>query len=133
MHPALSGRAAAIVVDAPLKWVDNVLSHHDLPGVVRANRGVARQIDDAGLLALALCRLLSTQLGVPLALAAVIARDAVTSRAAKAGRLEIAPGLTVNLALDDIERGIRSRIDDASEAVAHVRRGRPPLRRPSAQ
>lgn len=119
-------RVAAIVLDAPVKWVDNVLSHHELPGVVRAERGVARRIDDAGLLALALCRLLSGELGVPLARAVVLAAGAVTARESSAGHIAVSPGLSLHLALDAIEHRLRSRIPDAIEAVAHVRRGRPP-------
>lgn len=126
-------RVAAIVLDVPVKWVDNVLSHHDVPGILRTDRGVARRIDDVGLLALALCRLLSAELGVPLARAAVLASNVVAARASSSGRLDVANGLSLNLALDDIERRLKSRVGDAIEAVAHVRRGRPTRRRPATQ
>ena len=132
MIDATSTRVAAIILDVPVKWVDNVLSHHDLPGVVREERGIARRIDDVGLLALALCRLLSTELGIPLARAAVLAGEVVAGRVSSAGRINVAPGLTLQLALDDIERRLKSRAAEAAEAVAHVRRGRP-ARRPPMQ
>lgn len=130
MYIAFSVRVAALALDAPVKWIDNVLSHYELPGVSRTTHGVARQLDDDALLALALCKMLAADLGVPLARAAALAREILSSRGSQSVRVTVAPGIVLDLALEEIERRVRARAADASEAVAHVRRGRPPRLRP---
>src|SRR5882672_8221556 len=75
---------ASLAIDAPTKWTDNVLSQHDVPGVVIARRGVARRISRAALLHVALTRELHVGLGMgvrdALALAGeLLALDAHTS------------------------------------------------------
>src|SRR3982750_1848348 len=55
---------AALAINAPRKWVDNLLSHHDVPDVVIARRGIARRIPHSALLHLALARDLHVELGM---------------------------------------------------------------------
>jgi len=128
MPTAHSVRVAALTVGASTKWVDNVLSHYDVAGVTQGVRGVERQLNDDALIALALCRLLSQKLGVPLAKAVAISNEVVSARAISDGTYTVAPGVTLRFELAEIERGIRDRVGDAIESVAHVRRGRPTLR-----
>ena len=120
-----SVRVAALAIDAPIKWIDNVLSHHELGGVSRTTHGVARRLSDNGLLTLALCRMLTTHAGIPIGRAAWIANSAVAS----GGRVTLAPGVALDVSLEEMRRWLRTRAVDAAEAVSHVRRGRPPRQR----
>ena len=125
MEVAYSVRVVALALDVPVKWIDNVLSHHELRGVSRTTHGVPRQLDDVALLSLALCRLLAVTTGMPIANAASLARAVVES----GGRVTVAPGIAFEVALDEMRRRLHARAIDAAEAVSHVRRGRPPRQR----
>ena len=128
MQRSHSVRITALTVGANAKWVDNVLSHYSVVGVEQGTRGVARQLSDDAILALAVCRLLASELGVPLANAVSIANKVVLDRSVGSGRFDPAPELSLQFSLDAIERRVRARLADAAESVAHVRRGRPPSR-----
>ena len=116
------------MIGADSKWVDNVLSHYAVTGVEQGTRGLERRLNDDALLALALCRMLSKQLGVPTATAVAVANEIVADRSLSHASYAAAPGMTVQFALLEIERSVRDRLSDATEATAHVRRGRPALR-----
>jgi hypothetical protein len=75
--------------------------------------------------------MLCKQLGVPTATAVSIANEVVADRALAHVSYSAAPGISVQFALSEIERSVRDRLGDATEATAHVRRGRP-ARRPPA-
>ena len=124
-----SARVIAFALRVPLKWVDNLLSHYELPGITRSRQGVARRITDEGLLAIEGTRLLTTELGVPLAHAAEIAAAAVQSRQDAHMRFLTASGVVVVFPVGDIERRLHERVVDAVEGVAPIRRGRPPRER----
>src|SRR3954468_23721093 len=66
---------ASLAIDAPLKWTDNVLSQHDVPGVAVARRGIARRIPYTTLLHLALTRELHALLGLSVREALPLARQ----------------------------------------------------------
>src|SRR5437763_10382952 len=55
---------AAFVADADPKWIDNLLSRFDLPGVEAGTQGVARRISAGGVLHIALIRRLVRDLGL---------------------------------------------------------------------
>src|SRR3954462_12590031 len=73
---------AAFVADADPKWVDNLLSRFDLPGVETGTQGVARRISAGGVLHIALIRrlvrdlALATDRAVALAVSLLSADDA---------------------------------------------------------
>lgn len=120
---------AALTIGAPVKWVDNLLSHFHLTGVTRRARGFTRLIDEDGLLVLAVTRLLQDQLGIPLPQATRVALEIVSRPRETQGEYR-ASRVTLRIALTDLERELQERLRDAAEAVAHVRRGRPPRRAP---
>lgn len=107
------------------KWVDNVLSHYSVIGVEQGTRGVERRLTQEAILALAMCRMLARDLGVPLATAVGIANQVVGSREFGGGTFAVAPGLALQFSMDDLERTVLASLSDATESVAHVRRGRP--------
>jgi hypothetical protein len=120
---------ASLAIDAPRKWTDNLLSHHDIPGVVGERRGIARRISHLALLHLALAREVHLNLGATV-------HDAV----AIAGRLLAEQGaavlecghLRVILDRSALERALGLRLRDALESAPTPRRGRPPRRRGAA-
>lgn len=127
MARSYDARVIALTTGQTLKWVDNLLSHHQFPGVIQGRQGVQRRISDDGLLAIEMARMLTMDLGVPLARAAVLVRGAIASRDAREIRVAVGVGLTVVFELDAIERRLRERVTEALESVARVPRGRPPL------
>jgi O-acetyl-ADP-ribose deacetylase (regulator of RNase III) len=126
MTRSYSPRAVALAVGTKLKWVDNLLSHHELPGVSRGRRGIERKIDQRGVLAVALVRMLTGELGIPAKAAVSIIAAAIESRDRDRGRFASPSGVTLLFPLDEIERHLRGRLVDAMEAVGQVPRGRPP-------
>jgi hypothetical protein len=116
---------SALVIDAPAKWLDNLLSHLSVPEVGSERRGVARRIPHSTLLRLALARELHVEFGIgvrdALALAAELldADDATVSRG---GHLRV----TFDRAA--LERTVSERLRDALESAPAPRRGRPPRR-----
>jgi hypothetical protein len=122
-------RIAALTVGETTKWVDNVLSHNSVVGVEQGRQGVGRRLSDDSLLSLTICKILARQLGVPLATAVEIANQIVATREARRDHV-VAPGISIEFSLPEIERAMRARLADAVESVVTVRRGRPPLNPP---
>jgi hypothetical protein len=116
---------AALAINAPRKWVDNLLSHHDVPDVVIARRGIARRIPHSALLHLALARDLHVELGMSV-------RDAVRLAAALlAGgddAVHESGHLRVTFDRSGLERALRARLSEALESAPTPRRGRPRTR-----
>jgi hypothetical protein len=120
-------RLIALTIGADPKWVDNLLSQNELPGVTRGRQGVQRRITDEGMLAIELTRMLTRDAGIPVARAADIARAAIRSRSDREMQVRLPSGLAFCFAASDIERRLRERIAVAIESTAQVRRGRPPM------
>ena len=118
-------RAVALTIGVSIKWVDNLLSHHQLPGITRSRQGVQRRVSDEGLVGIELTRLLTSGLGVSVGRAAELARTALASRSGSDVRVSPAIGMTLVFHLSEIETRLRERVIDALESVARIRRGRP--------
>jgi len=112
------------------KWVDNLLSHHALPGVVGGRQGVGRMVSDQGILAIELARLLVRDGGMPMARAVALVDRALSARAGNVVSVGLASGTSIQFDLGLIERDLRQRIVNAMESVPRVRRGRPRLSAP---
>ena len=118
----------SLVIEAPVKWTDNLLSQHQIPDVVSARRGVARRIPHSTLVYLAVVRRLHHILGLG-------ARDAVRCTTlllagggtCDAGVHEAGP-ITLSIDLADIERQVDRRLQEVLESAPAPRRGRPPKR-----
>ena len=113
---------SSLAIDAPQKWLDNLLSHFTVPDISSERRGVARRIPHATLTHLALTRELHRELGIgvrdALALAGKLlaSDDGIVSRG---GHLRVTCD---RLAL---ERRVDDRLRDALESAPAPRRGRP--------
>ena len=119
-------RAAALAVEMPPKWVDNLLFLAELPGVERGRQGAQRRVSEDGLLSIEIARLLTADLGLSIRAAGRIAAAAVRSRTADVMRVDLSSGIAIVFPMSDIQTRLRRRILDAVEASVPVRRGRPP-------
>jgi len=116
---------ASLAVDAPSKWTDNLIAHHDMPEVRSRSRGVARGVSWAGLVRIAMIRELHVALGCGV-------REAV----ALADALLRSPGWNLNvgrctaLGVDRraLEQDLQRRLAEALESAPRPRRGRPTRR-----
>ena len=121
-------RVVALTINAPIKWVDNLLSHHDIPGVAGGRQGVSRRIGDTGLLAIELTRVFNAELQVPVARAVALARQILAS-GSEVARCETASGVALSVRLRDVETRLHRQLVQGLESAAVVRRGRPAGRR----
>jgi hypothetical protein len=116
---------ASLAITAPIKWTDNLLSHHVLPGVTARRRGVARRISRDALIVLALTRELHISLDMSVRAAVAAARAMLAPGGAgvlQSGHVRV----TVDRA--SLEHAVDLRLRDALETAPVRRRGRPPLR-----
>src|SRR5690348_15313538 len=118
---------AAFVADADPKWVDNLLSRFDVPGVEAAKQGIARRISISGIQHIALVRRLTIDLSIAADLAVALARKFL---ATDADRLQLSAMLSLDLDLARFRREIDQRLAQAVESILPPRRGRPPARSP---
>ena len=116
---------ASLVVEAPRKWTDNLLSHHPVPEITRRERGVARGVSWNALVRIALIRKLHERLGCGV-------REAVGLAASLIDQpfLVIDPAGALSIGFDRaaFERALQARLRDAIESAPRPRRGRPPRR-----
>ena len=115
-------------LSCPNKWVDNVLSRHTLPGVIRARQGISRQVSFEGLVHLALVQALVSEMALPLdrAVRLAVALCATGGRTAGTGWCEL------RVDLDRLRGNLALALRDAVETTARPKRGRPPLERGGA-
>ena len=118
-------RVAGLAIRAPSKWIDNLLSQHDIVEVVRARRGVARRLPHSALLHLALTRELHDSLGMGVRDALQLSRVLLAS----SGEAGVPTGhLRILLDRDALERTLDARLRVVLESAPAPRRGRPPRR-----
>ena len=116
---------AALVVNATVKWTDNLLSQHNIPQVISARRGIARRITHPALIRIALIRQVHVGLGASVADSVRIAAHILDSGA---------PGvyesrqLMLVVDIKELERQLSERLAGVLESAPSPRRGRPPGR-----
>jgi hypothetical protein len=116
---------ASLAIDAPLKWTDNLIAHHDIPDVRSRTRGVARGVSWAGLVRIALVRDLHVAVGCGV-------REAVTLSDAllqsPTGNLKAGRWATLAFDRRALEQDLQRRLAEALESAPRPRRGRPARR-----
>ena len=122
MARAYTVATAALALDTSPKWVDNLLSHHKVPGVVQERQGIPRRLEFRGLLNLSVILLLTGELGITIGIAVEIAEQV----AAGAGTLVTPGGIRIGLDLGALRARLLSRLEQAVEIAPLPRRGRPP-------
>lgn len=126
--PSFDLAASAFALGVERKWLDNVLSHHEVEGTTRVRQGIQRRLGPATLLRIAVSKLLIEHLRLPISRALQIAQMVCASGT---GEGAVAPGLAVRVDVGALERGLTMRLREAAELIVPVRRGRPPKRRRS--
>jgi hypothetical protein len=126
MPRSYSVSTVQLVLDAPAKWVDNVLTHHEVPGVVRGRRGLSRGLPPRALLvlgvALEVIRELQMPIGAAIALATSLCDDPTRE-------VRVTTEITLRVDVLAIERRLERRLLEATEVAGAKRRGRPPHQR----
>jgi hypothetical protein len=116
---------ARFAADADQKWIDNLLSRFDVPGVDSSKQGLARRISDAGVYHISLIRVLTSELDLSTARAVSLAAQLLSVP----GSVVVAEDLELIFDRDAFQRRIDVRVAEAVESIAPARRGRPPKRR----
>jgi hypothetical protein len=122
MPRAYTVATAALALGVPIKWVDNVLSHHRITGIRQARQGVARHLSVEGLLVLALAALLVEELGLS-TIRAIAAGEGIVKGG---GRYSSPRRVSIELDLAAFRSGLLERLERAVEIAPIPRRGRPP-------
>jgi hypothetical protein len=112
--------------DADSKWVDNLLSHFDIPGVAGGRQGVARRVTAHGVYQVVLIRRLTLLFGMKTAKAVSMAGQLLHD--GEQSSLDSDYGIELRLDRRVFERAIDGAITEAVESVTPARRGRPRTR-----
>jgi len=121
MPRAYTVGTVALALDVPSKWLDNILSHHSVPGVVQGRQGVSRKVAPEGLLQLALTVRLIKDLGIPAPSALQLAATISESD----GTYHSPSGITLSVDLSPVRSNLETRLAHAVEIAPVPRRGRP--------
>lgn len=122
MARSYDAAVAALTLEVPYKWIDNLLSRHRIPGVEQATQGTTRRLSPAAIVRIRVVRILSEELGVPVSRAVTLAERMADSR----GGITFGDGEGIlQLDLDSTERWIARRLGDAVESAPRRTRGRP--------
>lgn len=116
---------AAFALDTDPKWIDNLLSHHHIPGVAHSRRGTRRRIPPNSVRIIAIARILAAGLSLPLNRAVELA---IHFEAHDRNDIRIADLIVLHLDRDRLHADLARRLDDAAEFAAVPRRGRKPNR-----
>lgn len=116
--------ATAVTLRMPVKWVDNVLSHHRIFGVAQARQGVTRRLNPQAILVLEIALRLSRTLGVPIKKALEVSAELCEASGDTVSiALHGAGKLVVDMAA--ARRETMTRLAEAVEIAPTPRRGRP--------
>jgi len=113
---------ARFAADTDPKWIDNLLSHFDIPGVERSKQGISRRITLDGILHIALIRRLNRELHISVGSAVALSARLLASHSARA---EVGASLELRVDRPALEHEIGRRVNDAVESSIRPRRGRP--------
>lgn len=128
--PAYDLATTAFAVGVPRKWLDNLTSHHDLPGVQARKRGVSRAFSFEAVVLVSFIRALTNDLCVPVWRAVELA-TAVSGD--PAGALALPHGITVSVDTAALARQVQQHLLEAAESVPRIPRGRPRSSSPPAR
>lgn len=122
MARAYTVGTVALALETPNKWVDNVLSHHSLAGIVQGRQGVSRRVSLEGVLQLGIAMLAIEELSIPTPDALQLAGAIIEAD----GHYRTPSGLTIQLELSRFRADLEARLARAVEVAPVPRRGRPP-------
>jgi hypothetical protein len=112
----------AVALEVGAKWIDNVLSHHVIPGVTQSRQGVARRLTGEAVSVLEITLRLTRGFGIPLRRSLDLAAGLVQG---SIGNLPI-DGCELRVDVSAIRGEVATRLSEAVEYAPVPRRGRPP-------
>lgn len=127
MAASYTVRMAALATGVSHKWIDNLLSHHAMPGVTGGRQGLERAISMRGILAIEIVRLATQDLGISIGRAVGIATDLLATDPPQMSA-RTSSGIQIGFPIPELERRLRERLVEAVEAAPSLPRGRPRLR-----
>src|SRR6202011_4675550 len=107
MARAYTIATAALTLGTSVKWLDNVLSHNRVSGIVRERQGVARRLTVESLVGLALAVLLVRELGLPTAKAIALAENLAKTE----GRYIASRGFMLTVDLSSFRADLLERLE----------------------
>jgi len=116
--------ATAIALGVTRKWVDNILSHHRIPGVLQKRQGISRRVTPEALLTLELVGILTTTLDIPILRALDLANGLINEQG-KGIDLPKSPHVRFSADIEAIAAELDSRLEHALEISPNPKRGRP--------
>ena len=116
--------ATAIALGVSKKWVDNVLSHHRIPGVLQKRQGISRRVTPEALLRLEVVGILTTALDIPILRALNLANRLINEQG-KGIELPESPHVRLSADISAIATALDSRLEQALEISPNPSRGRP--------
>ena len=122
--PAYTVAATAVTLGMPIKWVDNVLSHHEVPGVSQSRQGVSRRLAPQAILTLDLALRISNALGVPISRALKLSAR-VLQQPGGTTTIDLGQGVSLTIDLEEVRSELLERLAHAVEVAPSPRRGRP--------
>jgi len=114
--------ATAVTLGVTRKWIDNVLSHHRVEGVLREKQGIQRQVTPIGLLTLEIALGLGRSMNVPIGRALEMSNRLI---AARGGEVAFGSSLELRADIESISRQLNYRLERALEMTPIPKRGRP--------
>ena len=122
--PAYTVPATAVTLGMPIKWVDNVLSHHEVPGVSQSRQGVSRRLAPQAILTLDLALRISNALGVPISRALELSASLLRQPGGTT-TIDLGQGVSLTIDLEEVRSELLERLAHAVEVAPSPRRGRP--------
>ena len=116
--------ATAVALGVNSKWIDNVLSHHEVPGVHQGRQGIPRRVTPTALLVLDVTLSLIRLLGIPLPQALEIAQRLVEARQGGITLSGVA-SIQIRADVETLTKDLNARLERAVEMTPSPRRGRP--------
>ena len=117
--------ATAVTLGVHKKWIDNVLSHHQVEGVVQTKQGIVRRVTPAGLVTLEIALHLHRTMEIPIKAALDLAARLKNSRGGEVALSED-PSIVLRVDVESLTRSLATRLNRALEITPTPRRGRPP-------
>lgn len=123
MARSYDAAVAALTLDVPFKWIDNLLSRHRIPGVEQATQGMTRRLSPKAIVRIRVIRILVEELGVPVP-QAVHLTDRLEAAGPQSLRIGGSAG-ELRIDFEAAERWVAHRLADAVESAPSRTRGRP--------
>jgi len=128
--PLYNTATVAAAIGASPKWLDNLLSHNKIDGVIGGKQGVQRRLSADAVRIVALTKELieHAALSAPAAVgiaATLVAATSPGGRTAPTNRVRLSPSVWLELDVSALEREISAGLAHAIEVTPHPLRGRP--------